>query len=190
MRLFTAVDVAPPILEAVRGQLEALRPVAPNAKWVDVSKLHLTLNFLGEQDEALLPKLEGVLSEVGAAHPPVTLRAIGGGRFGSAHKPKVLWLGVGGDVERLAQLQADLATRLKSLRLELEDRVYSPHLTLARARQLRGDPALAACVERLGPSSQLGEWTVSELVLYRSQTSPKGASYTALLRIPLTGPRS
>jgi 2'-5' RNA ligase len=188
MRLFTSVDLSPRVLDAIGREIDGLRSTARHARWVDPVKLHLTLNFLGEQEETLLPKLDAAIAEVASEHPPLTLHASGGGGFGSKRHPRVLWIGVGGEVEALARIHDELAARLRALRVELELRSYAPHLTLARAKDPRGDDDLAACVERLA-RVDLGSWTVDELVLYQSRLSPKGATYTAVVRKPLTGPR-
>src|SRR5579883_3505547 len=49
----------------------------------------------------------------------------------------------------------------------------------------RGGAELAALARHA--EEEIGAWTVSELVLYRSRLSPAGARYEALARLPLGG---
>ena len=77
--------------------------------------------------------------------------------------------------------QGDLAQALRPLGFEPEARAFRPHLTLARARDPRGDPALAPCAEELA-NVDCGEARIDALVLYRSDLSRSGARYTALAR--------
>jgi 2'-5' RNA ligase len=69
-----------------------------------------------------------------------------------------------------------------------EARPFRPHVTLGRVREGRGplDPAARRIVADAA-SSVLGRSPVDELVLFRSELSPRGARYTALARAPLGG---
>lgn len=186
MRLFIAVDLAPGVLEETGGLVERLRRFAPEAKWVKPESLHVTLAFLGEVPDEQRPEIDRVVQAVASAHQPLKLRARGGGAFGTKRHPRVLWVGLEGEIEKLASIQGALSRALQPLGFEPESRPFKPHLTLARARDPRGDEALARCVEVLG-RTDLGESAVFSLVLYRSQLSPKGAKYTPLLSAPLGG---
>ena len=99
----------------------------------------------------------------------MTLRLAGGGRFGSARRPQVLWAGLAGDVDPLAGLAARLAEAARSLRLAVDDRPFRPHVTLGRWRP--GRPADGALADRLadyrGP-----DWPVREVALVRSTLGP------------------
>ncbi len=107
MRLFVAVRPD----EAALAHLAAALGRAPAPTW------HITLAFLGE---APVP----VLGSVAAAHPPLRLALAGSGRFGRA-----VWVGVAGDVGRLAVLAADVQAACGLT----DDRPYRPHLTIARS---------------------------------------------------------
>jgi 2'-5' RNA ligase len=110
------------------------------------------------------PLVEAAAPAVAAA-PAMTLRLAGGGRFGSVRRPQVAWAGLEGDVAPLVALAGRLAAVARSLRLEVEERPFRPHLTLGRWRA--GRPADGAVVDRLahyrGP-----EWPVTEVRLLDS----------------------
>jgi 2'-5' RNA ligase len=186
VRLFVAVDPAPQIIARIDHVIEAkLRPRAPAARWISSAGLHLTLAFLGEMSDGLVPDLAAVLTRAASAHAPFSLRFQGGGGFGSARRPRVLWAGVLGDVAALAALQRDVTAALVPLGHRPEERPFSPHLTLARSRVPRGDPALAACAQAL--EEDFGEATIAALRLYQSELGPRGARYTPIVEALLHG---
>ncbi|OIV35638.1 hypothetical protein BIV57_20515, partial [Mangrovactinospora gilvigrisea] len=77
-----------------------------------------------------LPALEAGLAEEAARRSPLTLRLAGGGRFGGT----VLWAGVEGDRAALGGLAAGVAEAVREAGLTVDDRPYTPHLTLALVR--------------------------------------------------------
>lgn len=184
MRLFVAVDPSEAVRDALAATITSGRAVAPDAKWVRPEAVHLTLAFLGNVDDALAPQVASALAGVAHRHAPIELAARGVGSFGGARRPGVLWVGLEGQVAALQALQADVEAALVPLGYQLEERAFRPHLTLARAREGRGDPALGAARDALGPG-ELGSFTAGELILYQSQLSPRGAKYLALARHPL-----
>ncbi len=184
MRLFVAVELGEEVLRNVEEQIQKLRRRAPEAKWVDTHKMHVTLVFLGQTDEARAQEVGDAVRAAASGHAPLTISVESGGGFGTKKAPRVLWIGLSGDVEALGRLQQDVAQRMAALGFEMEERPFKPHLTLARAREQRGDPALARCVEALEGQS-FGKARVSELILFESKLSPKGAQYTPVVRAPL-----
>lgn len=167
MRLFVGVTLGEQITSRAALVLKRLEVLAPRARWVAPEKLHVTLSFLGEVEPERVPELAEVLRQVGAAHAPLVLSVEGGGSFGSPRQPRVLWAGLAGETEALAALQADTVAALRPLGFRPEERNFIAHLTLARAGQLRGDRALAACVRAL-EQERWGETRVDRLVLFES----------------------
>jgi len=78
-----------------------------------------------------------------------------------------------------------------------EARVFTPHLTLARAAGRSGSPQrgkgdgpnriFELLQKRLGtlPAPEFGRMTARKFFLYQSQLSPKGSKYTKLARFDL-----
>jgi len=175
MRLFIAVDPSPEVKAAVESLLAKGDPSA--AKWVKPEGVHLTLVFLGETSVEEEERVKAALAKVAAKHRPVSLIFESSGTFG--HPPRVLWLGVNGELEPLRAFRAELVAELQ---VKDEHPEYSPHLTLARARRDRGDRALEALAEGYR-AFRAGPFTVREAVLYES----KGGHYLARARFPLGG---
>ncbi|RKH53637.1 RNA 2',3'-cyclic phosphodiesterase [Corallococcus llansteffanensis] len=180
MRLFTAVTLGETLTAEVERGIERLRAHAPGLKWVRPEGVHLTLLFLGDVDPARLPLLQAALTPLGPRHAPFVLSVAGGGTFGAATHPRVLWADVRGDTAALKALQADVARALEPLGFMSEHAEYTAHLTLARAKKPRGDAALLACARALATESW-GEGRVDRLVLFESA----GGRYTPRLEVPL-----
>ena len=185
-RLFVAVDLGAEVHRALESLQVELRPLAPKARWVPPENAHLTLAFLGSTEEAQVPELSRALEAVAGRAKPFDLQFQGGGAFGSSKKPRVLWVGVEGDTAALQRLHGWTEAALKPLGYQPEDRDYRPHLTLARARDPRGDPKLSRCALALAERA-LGAARIDRLILFRSQPGPGGSKYTPLAEPPLQG---
>lgn len=192
LRLFVALDPSEPVRRRIAAMQSDLRRAAgrhaDEVRWVAPENVHLTLQFLGAVPEERLDDLRGALAAAAGAARPLSLEVKGAGGFPSARRPRVLWLGLGGEVEALAALAADLGRRLAPLGFPPEDRPLSPHLTLGRAREGRGAPGLGGALAQVA-GMEAAPWRADAILLYRSQLSPSGARYEALDRFPLGQPR-
>jgi len=183
LRLFVAVEAGDSNLARIADATTKMRGLAPDAKWVRQEGQHVTLVFLGDVEEEKLGEVIEHARDVAGKHAPMDLSFAGGGCFGG-RKPRVLWVGVRGDVEALARLQKDLTAALAGYGQDKDEHAFHPHLTLARAREARGDQRLASCADALA-SEDFGRVTLGEVVIFRSELSPSGARYTAMARLPL-----
>jgi 2'-5' RNA ligase len=155
---------------------------AGEVRWVAPENVHLTLQFLGNAPEERLEEVKGAVAAAAAASRPLHLEVRGAGGFPNARRPRVIWAGLSGDVALLGPLAKDLGARLAPLGFPPEDRPFSAHLTLGRARN--GAPGLAGALAAL-EHAEGASFRAAELVLFRSHLSPKGPTYEAILRAPL-----
>jgi RNA 2',3'-cyclic 3'-phosphodiesterase len=187
-RLFIAVEPPEPVRRRLAAMALELRRAAGRAadeiRWVPAENVHLTLQFLGAVPEERLAAVEGAVRAAAAAARPISLEVKGAGGFPNARRPRVVWAGIAGDVAAVGALVADLGRRLAPLGFPPEDRPFSAHLTLGRAREGRGAPgiagALASAAEAAGTP-----WRAVDVVLFESHLSPRGPRYEALLHAPL-----
>lgn len=176
MRLFTAFELPADVRDALIRLQEELH-VLPFRRWQPARTLHLTVHFLGEVGPTRLDALDAALREGSRDFGPLHLELARLGGFPSLQHPRTLWVGLGGERERLAAFEATLRPHVIEAGIPLEARRYSPHITLAR------DPQ--------GPMPVLDQvppplsWTASELVLFQSTLQPGGAIHTPLERYPL-----
>ncbi len=187
MRLFTAIELGEHVCARAGTLVETLRrraaQSAPQAKvtWVAPERMHLTLRFIGEVDDARGEAIVSVLREP-IALAPFDVRWHGLGSFPPRGAPRVLWVGVATGTEALRKAEHAVSGRLATLRIPPEDRPYSPHLTVARMREAAG---LRATPLFDGLDGALGDTHVNAITLFRSHLSPKGPTYVAMERTPL-----
>ena len=189
MRLFLAVEISDTVRAAAAEAADALRHrIDVDARWISPGNLHITLWFFGEVADAQVRALTSAL-DTPLPVAPFEIELGGLGAFPPKGPPRVLWLGVRSGHDRLAALHRELAARLSVLGFEPERRGFSAHLTLARVRELRptagGNSALRRALTEAPAAG--GHSPVTHVTLFRSRLSPKGASYEAVLRVPLQG---
>ena len=193
MRLFVAVEIGKALAaRAARlsGELQRrAEAAAPRAKitWIPADRLHLTVRFIGEVDERTAAAVGDVLAcPVEVA--PFDLTLSGAGTFPGRGAPRVIWIGVTDGRDGLLAVEREVTSRLTRLAMPEEARAYSPHLTLARVRE----PAGLRTADLLdGLTGQhVGSVRIDAITLFQSKLSPKGPSYTPLLRISCESPSS
>jgi 2'-5' RNA ligase len=189
-RLFVALDPPEAVGRRIVAAVAALRRSAGRAadevRWTGPESLHLTLQFLGAVPEERIAELDGAVRAAAATSKPLQLELRGAGGFPNARRPRVIWLGLAGDLAPLAALAEDLGRRLTPLGFPPEARAFSPHLTIGRARDGRGAPGLGGALAEAAQGEGIG-WRAAELVLFESHLEPGGARHEALLRAPLGG---
>lgn len=151
-----------------------------SVRWVAQENVHLTLRFLGDCDEQMLDKLPHVLGELGRRRAPFTLRVAALGAFPTMRNPRVLWLGLAGDLDALLTLQELLEESVQEMGFLAEERPFLPHLTLGRVRQGQRAPAGDWA---WGPPAR--SFIVSEIELIESRLHKRGAEYRTLGRVAL-----
>ena len=195
MRLFIAFDIDAEIRQRIGRFLEGVGGFAPDARWVPLESVHITLKFIGEQPPEIVPTLQSQLKNVTAPHFDL---AFGGfGFFPTPKSPRVFWIGIKAGPE-LQSLAAAIDDATATLGIPKEDRAFTPHLTLARKSGASGTPrrqkndrpnqAFQRLQEKLAtlPALDFGTMTAREFFLYQSQLSRTGSHYTRLHGFPLS----
>jgi 2'-5' RNA ligase len=181
MRLFIAIEIPPDVRATLATLLKEFRAIAPQAKWVRAENMHITLKFLGETENAKLTAIQSALSTIRSSQT-VTLKFLGLGFFPNENRAKVFWAGIESSAN-LPAIAADIDQSMRKLGFPLENRPFTPHLTLARFEP-PGIPAnlFAAAEER--SSREFGSLTTREFHLIESKLKPSGAEYTTLHSYP------
>ena len=184
IRAFVAAELPVKIIQAAAELQKRCRAGGLHLRWVNPAGIHLTLKFLGEI--AVDRQLEAGLAMQRAVEGQKALRLVTAetGLFPNRRTPRVLWVGLRGEVEALLGLQSRLESACVELGFAREWRPFSPHLTLARTRGDEDSRRLADAFDAISqiPSLSFG---VPALVLFQSELRPTGAAYTALARVPL-----
>ena len=162
-------------------------PQPDGVKWVDPAAIHLTLNFLGNIDSGRISDITEAMTEAARGISPFSLELNELGVFPNLNRVRVVWVGIGGEVEALARLQYGLEGNLEILGFPPEERNFSPHLTLGRVReqaspqerQKLGKIVTAMKVEIVQP------FAVNGISLIKSQLTGAGAIYTRIGSVEL-----
>ncbi len=193
VRSFIAIEL-PDELKLELSQLVAQLKSGEQSwvKWVDPYNIHLTLKFLGNVAVDKLDDITGALEKAAQGIAPFHLEIKELGVFPNLRRVQVAWVGISGEVDKLAQLQQRIESNLAPLGFAPESRPFVPHLTLARLR----DQALLAERQRFG---QLITGTkfeaanaikVNALSLMKSQLTREGAIYSRISSVGLKNPLS
>ena len=182
MRLFLALDLPDTereALAAVQGDLTVGRKMDPDT-------FHLTLAFLGEQDEATAGELDLELQALVAPGFELTLSGLD--TFGGS-TPAVLFAGMA-EAGPVTDLHQAVRRRVRAAGIELSRERFRPHVTLARFRKrLRAEELDALRLFLARNAGYRGApFAVRDVVLYESELLSEGAVHTELARYPLAPP--
>jgi 2'-5' RNA ligase len=178
MRVFVAIDLP----DHVRRELEALQSALPVGRAVPAENLHLTLSFLGDQNETAVEDAHEALATIRARAFEVQLAGVES--FGH-RSPQVIFA----DVARCPEL-LDLEQRVtRSLRhagLAFQKRRFRPHVTLARLPKTLSSFELDRLRGYLAEHAALRGhlFRVTSFQLYQTTLMPQAALHDILASYP------
>ena len=162
-RLFFALN--PPA--DVRRQVDRVRLQVGlvDARPVPVENLHITLAFLGRVENERLESLAEVMSQL---PPPYT--SLNLDRCGWFKQARVGWIGCSSVAEDILEFQAKLVEMIRELGFELDDRPWTPHITVYR--KMRTRPVMV-------PFKPI-KWNLDSYDLMVSEQRPGGVQYRSI----------
>ena len=190
VRAFVAVELPPEVRDALSAVVRSLDAHAIGSlRTVDPSSVHLTLRFLGNVPASRVLAIEDTLVDAASQSGRFRLRLGETGTFPERGAPKVLWVGLAGDVDALVALQSRIEAVLEPLGFAPEGRPFRPHLTLARMRDrsTRSERNRARDALSSSPFEPGLSFEVESVSLMRSILRREGARYARLASIALPG---
>lgn len=187
-RTFIAVELPAPL----RKKLADLRyklPVGParSVRWIPPDGIHLTLRFLGDIEPDRVPAVVERLKAAASQSGQFRLEPSATGAFPPFGPPRIFWVGLAGELQRLNLLQGRVEGGLSTLGFEPDRRPFHPHLTVgristrARPRDATDARSAFARVE-IEPGQR---FDVRAVTFFRSHLLEDGARYEALGRAEL-----
>jgi RNA 2',3'-cyclic 3'-phosphodiesterase len=179
LRCFLAVKLP---LEATNRVAEAqaqLKAAEPKWKWVPLENFHLTMKFLGEIERPQLEALWGAVQAQLEAVRAIRVQLKGLGVFPNARAPRVAWAGVETGAAELAELADKIETACEAYGFPREQRPFTAHLTIGRAREVKPAPELMTVLEAF-KETVFGEGTVDRVLLMQSTLTRAGAVYNSI----------
>ncbi len=161
----------------------------PGLRLTRPESVHLTLSFLGDiRTDSVSPIIES-LTAAASALSPFEIGLGPPGFFPKRGSPRVLWVGLTGNLPELAALQDSVAGSLAALGFVQERRAFNPHLTIGRFRTGTSELLRRRCAKTLlstGIPTDVS-MRVEEIGLIQSRLLPVGAVYERLASILLGG---
>lgn len=182
-RVFVAIDFPLEVKKEITRVVEDLKKKSPQIRWEKEENLHLTLKFLGwnQNLEEIIVGMEKAVEE----GKPFWFRPAELGYF--LRESLIVWLGVETQ-EGLVNLVKNLESEMAKIGFPREKREFSPHITLGRLRHVKPLAKWRQIAQEMShlPVPTFAKFKVTEIVLMESQLSPKGASYKVLKTVPLS----
>ncbi len=179
-RLFIAINIPEDIKREIVQKRNILESILPGARFVNEDNWHLTVVFLGyQEDEAILPIIEAMKTvSLKFEVPEIVLDNISYGPPKGA--PRMIWLnGIEESSKKLSPLKILLEDELieNRVRFGLEKRAFNTHITLARFSEIpkKELPELEEKFQNLNWS-----FVPESLDLMESYLSRGGAKYEIL----------
>jgi 2'-5' RNA ligase len=137
-----------------------------------VNSTHLTLKFLGEFDESMLPTLVQKLDNINFR--PFALSTTEIGVFPNSTYIRVIWLGIQ-DNRKLTDLHLSIENALGAFKKDFE---FHPHITLARVSFVKDKERLLQSISLI--KTQPMSFNIDKFVLFKSVLSPSGPIYSPI----------
>ena len=115
IRTFIAFALPDTILSALGRVQRDLKACGLKAKWVRLQGIHLTLKFLGDIEAHQADPVADKMAAAARGIDPFMLGAAGIGVFPNIRRPRVIWAGLSGDLEPLADLQRRIDAALSEI---------------------------------------------------------------------------
>ncbi|HIE43476.1 MAG TPA: RNA 2',3'-cyclic phosphodiesterase, partial [Candidatus Omnitrophica bacterium] len=184
MRYFIALPLPEELKQEISKLQSQLKETQADVKWVNSKDLHITLKFLGGIEQEKVETISEKLNRGLDGFLPFTFTIGEIGSFPSLESPKVIWIGVEKNRERVVELAEKVEELLKTLGFSHERRPFHPHLTLGRIRSRK---QIGELIRKL-KSLKIPEFRpveVERVILFQSILKPEGPEYKILREFKL-----
>ncbi|ACZ62341.1 RNA 2',3'-cyclic phosphodiesterase [Dehalococcoides mccartyi] len=187
VRTFIAIELPPELKTALGSFQNSLSIPTQAVKWVNPESMHLTIKFLGDTQLGQISNIIKGLEKAAQVCSSFSLCTNRIGAFPSLSSPKIIWLGLEGEIEKLNTLFAEVEKNISGLGFPAEQREFAPHLTLGRLRESASKIDLQTAAETLKttPPVPKTSFKATHIHLFKSQLLPAGPIYTKLAKISL-----
>lgn len=186
IRTFVAVLIDDGLKAKIAEVQDQVKKLAPDVKWVTPENFHITLKFLGNVPEDVLPQVIAAVEEAALGFSPFDLAISGVGAFPNPARARVVWVGSGDGREKMSELASSVDKRLTELGFAADDKPFKAHITIGRVKTSRFLRPLAEGIGKVN-AENLGTQTVSSVAIMQSDLGREGPTYTPIQVIGLMG---
>jgi 2'-5' RNA ligase len=186
-RVFLAVDLPPNVRNALYDAGKALPRDDAKLSLAARENLHVTLHFLGDLEDAELPKVFEAVETGAMRCEPFEFRVRGLATIPpKGRNLRMVWGSVDDPAGGLVALYESIGLEFIEAGLAVEDRPYTPHVTVARVKFARRPDAIRGAAERTSETI-FGVCQATRVTVYESTLTREGPIYTALGHCLLAG---
>lgn len=185
LRLFIAIEIPADVKSQIASVISKLKTAHSDVRWEQIEKLHVTLKFLGDTKEELLPQIVLRLEKIAAEIARFSISYSGVGCFPNTREPRIIWIGAyeaaaetSEPTGTLQSLVESIETAMASVGFEKEKRKFHAHATIGRVKSQNNIGNLLRTIESTTLDCTPTE--VSEIVLIKSELKPSGSEYRRL----------
>jgi 2'-5' RNA ligase len=180
VRAFLSIDVDnEPLLSRITHIQTKLDREAAKLKLVEKENIHFTLRFFGDIPMSQIDVIQDALK--GISFGPFTIQLEGVGAFPNVKRPRVVWIGVTQNADKMRMLKIDIDGALATLGYSI-DRKFSTHATIARVRAIRNRDNMIRNLESVANES-VGTMVVDCFRMTKSTLTSSGPIYETLWEI-------
>lgn len=132
MRSFIGINFSKEVKEDIAAVQREIRSNAAKGRFKHVDNFHITLKFLGEIEAGQPEQIAHELEKIAAKHQEFELQLKDIGCFKSRGEIRTLYIGMGGDIKALNELNEDVEKAMEPLGFKRENRPFTPHITLSQ----------------------------------------------------------
>ncbi len=178
MRLFIATPINLEVEKELARIISELKKVGGQVTWVAPANIHLTLKFLGETDERLIPQIKNIMNEVASKHSSISSGLSELGAFPDYRRPRIFWVGLERGADELSNISKEIDQSIHTLGFERENRPFKAHLTLGRVKFPQGLEKLCETVKEFQVEPK--QLIFDRMVLFKSSLTQRGSIYEIL----------
>lgn len=184
VRTFLALNLPENIIASISRIQKDLMAYNLNIKEVKPENIHLTLKFLGNTRISDMERIHHAIKDVASDFSPFLLAAKGVGVFPDLRRPRVIWVGISEEIDRLVLLQKQLDKKLNEIGFNKEKQTFKGHLTIGR---IKGNINRKIFDEILNKHEQFCTKTffADRIYLLQSVLKPAGPIYSKLMSVQL-----
>jgi 2'-5' RNA ligase len=180
IRLFVALEIPDDVKLEIFKHCHTVANNSLDYRWEAREKVHLTLKFIGDVKEDILPLIFDELEFV-KNYSSFACTISKFGFFFRNNEAKILWCNLETD-ESIIKLTDELNQHLEKYDIEIEKRKFKGHLTLLRIRNKISEGFIKKIKEY---SFNPIEFNAGNIMLVKSVLKPTGSEYKILKKYEL-----
>jgi len=177
-RLFVGINISHLLKDVITMTSSMIECEKKAIKWNTGTNLHITLSFIGNVDQAVIPDIINKIKSLYLTEPfKISIEKTG--VFPNVIYPKVFWLGIEEGKHYLEGLHNSLNKILDKYIISKSQEIYVPHITIGRSTSILN-------YKNLNIQNFLNTLytpiaiNVNSIGLYESKLQPEGPIYTLL----------